>query len=345
MPSRGVFPRNSYTSAAAFNTNPASLMTANLQNRSFGKTGEQITALGLGGGWLDRSSYAEGVATVRRALELGVTYFDTSPMYCRGVSQMILGDALEGRSEKHLLATKLGYFADPGHFRSIPALHAQLEDNLRRLRRTQVDVLQVHEADWACWWNDEIPPGQPLKPDRSYNFANAPVVQVLREAKANGRCRFIGITGNNAEIMGHVLSQVDVDAILVAFNYSLLFRGARRFVLPLACRKETAFIAGAAFQGGRLSEVHPDWITSPPSWVTAEIQVRLHRLYDLQASCGLTLVNLAIRYLLADPSISTILIGAATPAQLEESVAAAQQGCLPPDLHQAIEKLGLPPGF
>ena len=70
------------------------------------------TKIGLGGAFLTRSSFADGVATVRRALELGVRYFDSSPMYCQGASQAVLGEALHGVTQEHLLATKLGYFAE-----------------------------------------------------------------------------------------------------------------------------------------------------------------------------------------------------------------------------------------
>ena len=62
----------------------------------------------------------------------------------------------------------------------------------------------------------------------------------------------------------------------------------------------------------------------------------------LQKKSGLSLVALTIRYLLIDPAITTILVGAATPAELEESVEAAQQGPLPPDLHRPLEELVIP---
>ena len=76
--------------------------------------------------------------------------------------------------------------------------------------------------------------------------------------------------------------------------------------------------------------------------MTPDVRSRFARLYTLQSECGLSLVTLAIRYLLADPDVTTILVGASTPSELEESVAAAQQGPLPPELHRAIDLLGLP---
>ncbi len=152
--------------------------------------------MGLGGGSLDKYSLTEGVATVRRALELGVSYFDTSPAYCQGASQVILGNALEGCTEPYLLATKLGYLAAPADFRSRDAFRAQLWENLRALRRSQVDVLQVHMAEWACWWKDGVPNEQLLSLDEAYDLPNAPVMEVLHEARERGLCRFIGITSD-----------------------------------------------------------------------------------------------------------------------------------------------------
>ncbi|MDP6018598.1 MAG: aldo/keto reductase, partial [Candidatus Latescibacteria bacterium] len=78
-----------------------------------------------------------------------------------------------------------------------------------------------------------------------------------------------------------------------------------------------------------------------PDWMTEDVRERFVRLYDLQAESGLSLVELTVRFLLAEPAFATMLIGAATPVQLEESVAAARRGQLPADLHTRIEALGL----
>ena len=122
-------------------------MANGIETRPFGTTGERVTILGLGGAGLAQSCFDDGVATVRRALELGVTYFDTSPMYGNGLSQAIYGEALQGRSEQYVLATKVGHFARPERFRSPEAVRAQLEESLLILRRKSGDVLQVHESD------------------------------------------------------------------------------------------------------------------------------------------------------------------------------------------------------
>jgi len=312
-----------------------------LETRPYGKTGENVSIIGLGGLALNQESLSDGVATVRRALELGVTYFDTAPAYGDGASQAIMGEALEGRSEQYMLATKLGHFADPTHFRSPAALQAQLRDNLRLLRRDSVDTLQVHEADWQSWWSDDAS-RRVISPDLQYDFHTAPILDVLQEAKDRGQCRFVGITGNTAEETARVLRYVEVDAFLVAFQYNLIWRDAHTKAFPIAREKEVAIILGGVFQNGQLAKVYPELLASPPQWMTPQLRECFERLYALQSDCGLPLIELAIRYVLSDPTPATILVGAATPAELEESVAAAHAGPLPDDLHQAVEEVGLP---
>jgi L-galactose dehydrogenase len=313
-----------------------------IEKRAFSQTGEMVTVLGLGGGALNKRSFEAGVATVHRALELGITYFDTSPLYGNGVSQAVLGEALQGVTVPYFLATKVGHFPSTGNFRSIESLRAQIAENLRILRRTSVDLLQIHECDWQCWWSDQSQPDELLRSDLNYDFAGAPVLRALREAQERGLCRYIGITGNNANVTARVLEQVDVDAYLVAFNYDLIWRGARLKAISVARRKGVALILGAPFHEERLTKAHPEWLASPPVWMTAEIQSRFEKLYSLQRDCGLSLVALSIRFLLADPSITTILVGAASPDEIEESVAAVQAGPLPSELQKTIEDLGLP---
>ena len=321
------------------------MATSGLEQRPFGRTGEQVTAISLGGVGLPRVSFADGVATVQRALELGINYLDTAPLYSRGLAQAILGVALEGRQEPYLLATKLGHLAQPSRFRSPDALHTQFEENLRLLRRDSVDVLMVHEADQYHWWSEE-PSDSPLVDlATEYDVANAPVIQVLREVQAAGRCRYVGITGNNPDHLAHILRAAEMDACLSAFNYGAIDRGVRRQLLPTAGERGVAVLLGGVFRQGRLVAIRPEWLRTPPrwpDWMTPEMQSRVGRLAALQHESGLSLTTLTLRYLVADRSIATILVGAATPAEIEESVAAVQAGPLAADLHRAVEALGLP---
>ena len=136
-----------------------------------------------------------------------------------------------------------------------------------------------------------------------------------------------------------------MDTCLSAFNYGAIDRGIRRQLLPTAGERGVAVLLGGVFRQGRLVVIRPEWLRTPPrwpDWMTPEMQRRVARLIPLQQESGLSLTTLTLRYLVADRSIATILVGAATPAEIEESVAAVQAGPLAPDLHRAVEALGLP---
>jgi len=308
-----------------------------MEQRPYGQTGATTTTIGLGGAFLTASSFADGVATVRRAFDLGVRYYDTSPMYCQGASQAVLGEALAGITEEHLLATKLGYFSHPARFHSGEALITQFEENLRLLRRKEVDTLQLHEADFHHWWSQDYAYQGRLRADVDYAFNDAPALQTLRQLKAEGRCRFIGISGNTADNMSRVLQNVEIDTFLLAFNYDLLRRGARE-ILPIAGQKGCVRLLGAIFQRG-LAHPQPDILRNPPNWLTPALAAGYRKVYQLQAESGMSLAELGVRFIAAQPDIDTIIIGAKTPAEIEECVRAAEKGPLPEDLSRKIEAL------
>lgn len=116
---------------------------------------------------------------------------------------------------------------------------------------------------------------------------------------------------------------MDVDVCLTAFNYNALRRGARREILPLARARNVSVVLGGVVRIGREMEAHMDGLRA------------------VQREAGLSHVEITIRYLLADHHVTTILVGAANPAEIEESVASAEKGPLPPDVHQALEDLGI----
>ena len=311
-----------------------------LPSRPFGQTGESHTALGLGGGFVGFAGFDRSVATVHRALELGIRVLDTSVMYLNGASQPIFGAALAGRADQPFLATKIGYFNDPRHYRSVEALHVQLQGNLRLLRRDSVDLLQMHEADWDQWWSDQptLRKWELFDLEGSFDFANAPVVRFLREAKARGLCRRIGVTGNNSRHVGRVLRELDgIDSVLIAYNYQPLNTSAREHVIPIATAKGVAVMVAGLFTF--VNSLPPDWRAEKGTYLGKNADQQLAQLKQLQQSCGVPMTDLAIRFVVADPKISTILVGAHEPAVIEQNVASFLRGPLPPDLHAAVDAI------
>ncbi len=308
--------------------------------RAFGQTGESLPVLAMGGGFpVGFAGFDRAIETVRHALELGIRYFDTSPLYRSGASQAILGEALAGQPETHFLATKVGHFKEARHFRSVEALHVQLRESLRLLRRDSVDLLQIHEADWDNWWTDRptVGPCELFDLEGSFDFAHAPVIQFLREAKARGLCRHIGITGNHARQLGRLVRELDgFDAVLVAYNYTPLNVTAREFVLPAAAAKGMAVIVAGLFTF--VNSLPTGWATEG-SYLGPRSDAQLAALKQLQQACGLPMAELALRFVAADPCLSTLLVGACQPAEIGQNVASFQRGPLPADLHAAIEAI------
>ena len=340
-------------------------MSSELEQRSFGRTGEKVSVIGLGGAALYKHSYELGVATVKHALELGVTYFDTSPAYgerspegrwlAGGISQLIMGEGLDGTTRPHLLATKLinytteekGFISrSPAEtvsiaYRTVEDCLAQLQDNLRALRRDRVDVLLGHDAELAkAWIPDARDDDELLDLDKEHDFANAAIMQALREAKAQGLCSYIGLSANRSETMAHLLRRVELDMCLSAGEFTLLDRRSPQTVLPVVREQGIACVVGGIFAKkrdvGASDEASP---SQPVPKDTVGAAFTDERLIELAESTGISIAAMTVRFLIANRELSTILVGASTPEELEESVEAAQAGPLPPDIHQTLQKL------
>ena len=321
-------------------------MSSALEQRSFGRSGEKVSVIGLGGAALYKHSYELGVATVKHALDLGVTYFDTSPAYGkasvdgrwidRGTSQLIMGEGLEGTTKTHLLATKLiGY-------RTVEDCRAQLLDNLRALRRDRVDVLLGHDMEKAkAWIPDARDDDELLDLDKEHDYANAAIIQALREARAQGLCSYIGLSSNRSAALAHVLRRVELDMCLSAGEYSLLDRRSPQTMLPVVREQGIAYVVGGIFKRdlGVSDEASPFQLAARGPLASVGAVFSDERLINLAKTTGISIAALTVRFLIANRELSTILVGASTPEELEESVVASQAGPLPPDIHQTLQKL------
>ena len=152
-------------------------MSSELEQRPFGRTGENVSVIGLGGAALYKHSYELGVATVKHALDLGVSYFDTSPAYGRpgadgswtdsGMSQLIMGEGLEGTTRPHLLATKLINYTtevrgstsrSPGA--TSPIGYRTVEDCLAQLHWSQCKPVRGYSTSPALGGAGHVPVGR-----------------------------------------------------------------------------------------------------------------------------------------------------------------------------------------
>jgi predicted aldo/keto reductase-like oxidoreductase len=164
------------TGAGAARGRQAAPKGKEIPTRIFGKTGARLTVIGLAGGRFPLITTEEAVAVTRRAVELGINYFDTAHGYWDGHSEEVYGKVLPDVREKVFLTTKS---AD----RTRKGAEEELHLSLKRLKTDYVDLWQVHAIQ--------------DKEDVARVFAPGGAIEAFEAAKKAGKCRFIGFTGHH----------------------------------------------------------------------------------------------------------------------------------------------------
>jgi predicted aldo/keto reductase-like oxidoreductase len=208
--------------------------------RALGRTGNQVTLFGLGGEGVLRTHgrETEAIAVIERALNQGVTYFDTAPAYDNSMSYY--GLALGERRRGIFLACKT-------HDRSRDGSLRLLDESLRRLRTDYLDLWQLHDLRTEA--------------DLSRIFAKGGALEALVQARAEGRVRHLGLTGHyDPAILLKAMGQFNFDTVLIPLNVADAHRlSFRDTVLPEAARRNMGVIAmksisqGALLRHGKLS--------------------------------------------------------------------------------------------
>jgi aryl-alcohol dehydrogenase-like predicted oxidoreductase len=191
--------------------------------RPLGKTGVTVPLIGYGTSPLGKEKISDEQAArcLNQAIDLGITYLDTSPDYG---SEPKVGNVMKSRRSEVFLATKINR-------RSKEGVLDELKGSLQRLQTDHVDLIQVHAVN--AWADLE----QALAPDGA--------VSALQEAKQQGLVRFIGITGHaRPELLAHALTRYPFDTVLVALGIGdRLVTSPETFLLPTAVDRKVGVIA------------------------------------------------------------------------------------------------------
>jgi aryl-alcohol dehydrogenase-like predicted oxidoreductase len=300
-----------------------------LNRRRLGRTGLVVTPLGLGGVWLGHTpgGFKKDVAvgTVLRALELGINLIDTSPSgwYAGGESEHWVGLALQewyrrgGRRDEIILSTKVGsrgYPVQPKDY-SAAATRQSLEKSLELLGTGYLDVVLVHDPD-----------------DLEPVLARDGALGVLKEFKKKGVIRAIGLGARPHEFHRHCIESGDFDVVLTYRDYNLLDQSAAQGVLKHAAAHDVGVFNATVTIKGLLGGRDPVEVTreqaaaglgptGPYVCNPAEVR-RAHAMWAWAQSRGINLLALNLQFCLCNPHIASILMGAATPAEIEADVAA-----------------------
>jgi aryl-alcohol dehydrogenase-like predicted oxidoreductase len=282
-----------------------------METRQFGKTGLNVTVLGYGAMELRNPQVNVAMADrlINAVLDAGITFIDTSPDY--GPSEDYIGQCITHRRAEYVLATKCGCNVPytegedaPRHIWTGAQLRHNIEHSLKRLNTEYVDVWQVHSA-------------------HPHDLHETDVLETMFKIRDEGKVRHIAVSmGGASEKYGYVQMQGYLDPAWAAFEamqvwYSALVRHSEAAIAEAAARGIGTIIRGAT------RRVDP--------WESLADACTQLGLDDLRAP-GESAAHFLLRFVIAHPGVSTIIVGTKNLDHLAENVAAAQAGPLPADV-------------
>ena len=322
-----------------------------MKTRTLGKTGLNVSELGLGSAFMAGQGQDGADRCVDYAVDNGVNYFDTAANYGDGRDETMLGAALKRKRDKVILATKVGFidrerYRLDGH-RSADQLMEQFEGSLKRLQTDYVDIIQIHEADYMKWWDNISDDGNAgiwsalIEDDKEYDFLDAPAIKFLADAKRSGKARFIGLTAKNARVLARILKTVEVDSVMTAHQFNPVFRNAVEFLFPTAQDLGVGVVIGAPLMKGWLAVPQNGWKENPPDWMDETFKASYFKFLDIHADAGLPMAELCIRWMLSEQRQQSVVVGFSNIQEVEFNISAASRGTLPNELDTAIAEIGI----
>lgn len=299
-----------------------------MEQRNVGKSGLRVSAVGLGCnnfGWLIDAERSETI--IHKALDLGVTLFDTAPIYGvkGGESERILGKTLGARRRDVVVLTKFGMKLD-GTGRtdtSRAALMQEIDASLKRLDTDYIDIYMLHWPDWKT----------PLEE----------TLRALDDIVTSGKARYIGCSNISAWrlVEAHWISKTDrLHKFIVSQNeYSLAQRDVENNLFPALREYDVGFMGYSPLANGLLTGKFKPGVEPPKDtrlgqnlWGTGKryLADNMLKLADdlnrFASERGHTLIELAMAWQLSNPLICSVIGGASKLEQLEMNVAAGNCG-------------------
>ena len=274
-----------------------------MEYRQLGTTPLRISTLGFGasplGDVFRQTDPVDRVAAVHLAVDEGINFFDVSPYYGLTLAETRLGEALEGRREKVVLATKCGRYGGDEFDFSAARITAGLEDSLKRLRTDYVDLLQAHDVEFG-----------------DVRQIVEETVPTLRKLQQQGKARYIGITGYSLKNLMEIASQVKVDNILSYCRYNLLINDLDTALVPFAKQRGIGVVNASPLHMGIITE------RGAPSWHPAPQAVHDagKKVVALCKERGVDASELALRFCLDYTGAASTLVGMSSTSHLKRNL-------------------------
>ncbi|CAN5285204.1 aldo/keto reductase [soil metagenome] len=296
-------------------------------------------------------SDAEARATLEAAWSSGIRFFDTSPSYGAGLSELRLGAFLRSvpKDIPFTLATKVGRwlrlpgdvpvkspFAAPLAFEpvfdySYDGTMISFEQSAQRLGVTEVDVLFIHDLDRR---------NHGAGFESRYAEMLEGCLDALAELKRAGNVKAIGVAVNEADTGTRMLKDGDFDCALLAGRYTLLEQSALADFLPTAPRREVDVCVGGVFNSGILASGARAGAVYNYTAADADVLDRVAQPEAVCRSHGVPIAAAAMQFVAAHPAVQAVLIGSSRPSRLAEN-AHAMSVSLPMPLWTELRMKGL----
>jgi aryl-alcohol dehydrogenase-like predicted oxidoreductase len=271
---------------------------------------------------------AESLRAIKRAFDLGCTFFDTADLYGHGLSEKLLGQALQTHRQACVLATKVGGDFYHGPFRKNfdpDYIRFAVDKSLERLRTDYIDLYQLHN-----------PPLMLLERGAHYD--------VLEALKQQGKIRYYGVSVHDAYEGTMAIQTGKPDVIQIEYNF---FRQeAREDLFPIAQEHDIGLVIRSPLASGMFTGKYTAAATFPESDVRAtlppEYLALLAQLADRSrflSTAQRTLAQAALRFVLDAPEVSVVIPGMKTVTQTEENITASDLPALTEAEHTAIHAL------
>lgn len=294
-----------------------------MEYRKLGRTDLQVSILGFGtaplGNVYGTTEPSEGKRAVQAAIESGINFFDSSPYYGLTLSEERLGEALVGWRDKVVLATKCGRYGLDAFDFSAARVTASIDESLRRLRTDRIDLFQAHDVEFG-----------------DVEQVIHETIPAMRKIQEQGKARYIGVTGYPLKTLLRIAEAVPVDTILSYSRYNLMITDMDDVLTPFAKKHGIGLINAAGLHMGILTQAGaPAWHPAPPV-----VHEAARKAVELCRERGADISEVAIRFCLDHPYVSSTLVGIGSEEQLKASLKVLEIQSDPVLLKEILSLLG-----
>lgn len=274
---------------------------------------------------------------VDMALDAGINFIDTADLYRETRSEAAVGEVLKGRRDRFVVATKLGIFQGSGvNDRGLSRYHIMkgVEDALKRLQTDYIDLLYMHQPDYVTPMEETL--------------------EAMTNMVRSGKVRYFGTSNHAAWQVADMMAEAEHRCLIAPsfaqMGYNLLARGLEQEFVPFANKHNVGIIVYQPLAAGLLTGKHSR--SGPVAGSRLDFDKQHHDRYwteanfdaidkyaQVAADCGLTLTELAMKWCITRPFVSSTLVGVRTPGQMEKNIKAADDRPLSEDAIARCEEI------